>query len=109
MGYLIDKKTAEKYHITNIEQLKDPKIASLFDANGDGKADMTGCTPGWGCDRGKGGVASGDRGVANVVIHFTRLADLIAEFFQRAADNQGLKSLFSDSALYGLTHTEHYR
>ncbi|KQN54783.1 MULTISPECIES: glycine betaine/L-proline ABC transporter substrate-binding protein ProX [unclassified Erwinia] len=49
-GYLIDKKTAEKYHITNIAQLKDPKIAALFDSNGDGKADMTGCTPGWGCE-----------------------------------------------------------
>ena len=49
-GYLIDKKTAEKYKITNIEQLKDPKIAKLFDSNGDGKADMTGCTPGWGCE-----------------------------------------------------------
>ncbi|KGT90072.1 glycine betaine/L-proline ABC transporter substrate-binding protein ProX [Erwinia sp. S63] len=49
-GYLIDKKTAEQYHITNIEQLKDPKIAKLFDSNGDGKADMTGCTPGWGCE-----------------------------------------------------------
>ena len=49
-GYLIDKKTADKYHITNIEQMKDPKIAKLFDANGDGKADMTGCTPGWGCE-----------------------------------------------------------
>ncbi|MDU6435143.1 MAG: glycine betaine/L-proline ABC transporter substrate-binding protein ProX, partial [Pantoea sp.] len=43
-GYLIDKKTAEQYHITNIAQLKDPKIAKLFDSNGDGKADMTGCT-----------------------------------------------------------------
>jgi len=49
-GYLIDKKTAEKYHITNIEQLKDPKIAKLFDTNGDSKADLTGCTPGWGCE-----------------------------------------------------------
>lgn len=49
-GYLIDKKTAEKYNITNIEQLKDPKIAKLFDANDDGKADLTGCTPGWGCE-----------------------------------------------------------
>ncbi|BDH44821.1 glycine betaine ABC transporter substrate-binding protein [Salmonella enterica subsp. enterica serovar Choleraesuis] len=49
-GYLIDKKTATKYHITNIEQLKDPKIAQLFDSNGDGKADLTGCTPGWGCE-----------------------------------------------------------
>ena len=50
-GYLIDKKTAEKYHITNLGQLKDPKIAKLFDTNGDGKADLTGCTPGWGCEK----------------------------------------------------------
>ncbi|BAE75181.1 glycine betaine/L-proline ABC transporter periplasmic component [Sodalis glossinidius str. 'morsitans'] len=49
-GYLIDKKTAEKYHITSIDQLKDLKIAKLFDANGDGKADLSGCTPGWGCE-----------------------------------------------------------
>ncbi|MEN3258328.1 MULTISPECIES: glycine betaine/L-proline ABC transporter substrate-binding protein ProX [Sodalis] len=49
-GYLIDKKTAEKYHITTIDQLKDPKLAKLFDANGDGKADLSGCTPGWGCE-----------------------------------------------------------
>lgn len=49
-GYLIDKKTAEKYQITNIAQLKDPKIAKLFDTNGDGKADLTGCNPGWGCE-----------------------------------------------------------
>lgn len=49
-GYLIDKKTAEKYGITNIGQLKDPKVAKLFDANGDGKADLTGCNPGWGCE-----------------------------------------------------------
>ncbi|MDR3106134.1 MAG: glycine betaine/L-proline ABC transporter substrate-binding protein ProX [Yokenella regensburgei] len=49
-GYLIDRKTAEQYQIKNIEQLKDPKIAKLFDTNGDGKADMTGCNPGWGCE-----------------------------------------------------------
>jgi len=49
-GYLIDKKTAEKYKITNLAQLSDPKIAALFDTNGDGKADLTGCNPGWGCE-----------------------------------------------------------
>lgn len=49
-GYLIDKKTATEHNITNIEQLKDPKIAKLFDTNGDGKADLTGCNPGWGCE-----------------------------------------------------------
>ncbi|WP_428945937.1 glycine betaine/L-proline ABC transporter substrate-binding protein ProX [Pantoea sp. FN060301] len=48
-GYLIDKKTAEKYHITDISQLKDPKIAKIFDANDDGKADLAGCNPGWVC------------------------------------------------------------
>ncbi|MBO9649207.1 MAG: glycine betaine/L-proline ABC transporter substrate-binding protein ProX [Variovorax sp.] len=50
-GYLIDRKTAEQYGITNIGQLKDPAIARLFDTDGDGKADLTGCTPGWGCEK----------------------------------------------------------
>jgi len=49
-GYLIDKKTADQYQITNLEQLKKPEIAKLFDTNGDGKADLTGCNPGWGCE-----------------------------------------------------------
>ena len=49
-GYLIDTKTADQYKITNIEQLKKPEIAKLFDTNGDGKADLTGCNPGWGCE-----------------------------------------------------------
>lgn len=50
-GYFIDKATADKYKINNLGQLKDPKIAKLFDADGDGKADLTGCNPGWGCER----------------------------------------------------------
>ncbi|MDD3448018.1 MAG: glycine betaine/L-proline ABC transporter substrate-binding protein ProX [Gammaproteobacteria bacterium] len=50
-GYLIDKKTADRYGITNLGQLKDPEIAKLFDANGDGTADLAGCTPGWGCEQ----------------------------------------------------------
>lgn len=50
-GYLIDKKSAEQYGITNIGQLKDPRLAKLFDTNGDGKADLAGCPPGWGCER----------------------------------------------------------
>lgn len=49
-GYLIDKKTAEKYNITHLDQLKDPELAKLFDSTGDGKADLTGCNPGWGCE-----------------------------------------------------------
>ncbi|WP_434605047.1 glycine betaine/L-proline ABC transporter substrate-binding protein ProX [Pseudomonas sp. Z4-7] len=49
-GYLIDKKTAEAHNIKYITDLKKPEIAKLFDTNGDGKADMTGCNPGWGCE-----------------------------------------------------------
>lgn len=49
-GYLIDKKTADAHHITNLADLKKPEIAKLFDTDGDGKADLTGCNPGWGCE-----------------------------------------------------------
>ena len=49
-GYQIDKKTAEKYNITNLAQLKDPEIAKLFDSDGDGKANLTGCNSGWFCE-----------------------------------------------------------
>lgn len=49
-GYLIDKKTADAHGITNLESFKDPKIAKLFDTDGDGKADLTGCQAGWGCE-----------------------------------------------------------
>jgi ABC-type proline/glycine betaine transport system substrate-binding protein len=49
-GYSIDKKTADRYKITNLVQLKDPKLAKLFDSDGDGKANLTGCNPGFACE-----------------------------------------------------------
>lgn len=49
-GYQIDRKTADEYNITNIEQLQQPEIAQLFDSDGDGKANLVGCDPGWGCE-----------------------------------------------------------
>lgn len=49
-GYLIDKATADKHGITNLGQLKDPEIAALFDSDSDGKANLSGCNPGWGCE-----------------------------------------------------------
>ncbi len=49
-GYLIDKKTAEAHDIKYITDLQKPEIAKLFDSDGDGKADLTGCNPGWGCE-----------------------------------------------------------
>ncbi len=50
-GYLIDQVTAEKHNIKTINDLKKPEIAKLFDYTGDGKADLTGCQPGWGCEK----------------------------------------------------------
>ncbi|MFY0311811.1 glycine betaine/L-proline ABC transporter substrate-binding protein ProX [Leisingera sp. D0M16] len=49
-GYFIDKKTAEAHGITNIGQLAAPELATLFDSDGDGRANMSGCNPGWGCE-----------------------------------------------------------
>lgn len=49
-GYHIDQKTAQKYNITSLSQLQDPKIAKLFDSDGDGKANLIGCIPGWMCE-----------------------------------------------------------
>nr|WP_145545543.1 glycine betaine/L-proline ABC transporter substrate-binding protein ProX [Variovorax boronicumulans] len=67
-GYLIDRKTAEAHKIRSIDQLKDPAIARLFDTDGDGKANLTGCNPGWGCE----GVINHHLqayGIANTVQH----------------------------------------
>jgi glycine betaine/proline transport system substrate-binding protein len=49
-GYLVDKASYDS-GITDIGMLKDPKVAAHFDADGDGKADLAGCVPGWGCER----------------------------------------------------------
>ena len=85
-GYQIDKKTADQYHITNLGQLKDPKIASLFDSDGDGKANLAGCSPGWGCDEiinhhldvyGLGDTVEHDQGEISALY-----ADLIARYKQ---------------------------
>jgi glycine betaine/proline transport system substrate-binding protein len=48
-GYLIDKKTADKLKIKSVMDIKEH--AKQFDSNGDGKADMVACPPGWGCEK----------------------------------------------------------
>jgi glycine betaine/proline transport system substrate-binding protein len=48
-GFVMDKKTADANGITNVGQLKDPKLAALFDTDGDGKANLINCDPGWSC------------------------------------------------------------
>ena len=49
-GYLVNK-SAYDSGVTNLGDLKDPAVAKRFDADGDGKADLAGCPPGWGCER----------------------------------------------------------
>lgn len=49
-GYLIDKKTADEHDIRTVEDMRKDDIKKLFDANGDGKADLVACPPGWGCE-----------------------------------------------------------
>lgn len=49
-GYLVDKKTADEHDIKYLEDMKKPEIAKLFDTDGNGKANMVACPPGWGCE-----------------------------------------------------------
>lgn len=49
-GYLVDKKTAEELDITSLDDFKRDEVKQAFDRNGDGKADMVACPPGWGCE-----------------------------------------------------------
>jgi len=49
-GYLVSKKAVEKYNIKSLDDFKRPEVKKAFDKNGDGKADLTACPPGWGCE-----------------------------------------------------------
>ncbi len=49
-GYLINK-SAYDSGIKNLSDLKKAENGKRFDADGDGKADLAGCPPGWGCER----------------------------------------------------------
>ncbi|MER9076692.1 glycine betaine/L-proline ABC transporter substrate-binding protein ProX [Mesorhizobium sp. M0904] len=49
-GYLVDKKSYDA-GVKNLEEFKKPEVAAKFDSDGDGKADLAGCAPGWGCEK----------------------------------------------------------
>lgn len=49
-GYLVDKAAAEEFGITSLEDFKRDEVKAAFDRNGDGKADLVACPPGWGCE-----------------------------------------------------------
>ncbi|MGE4317833.1 MAG: glycine betaine/L-proline ABC transporter substrate-binding protein ProX [Deferribacterales bacterium] len=50
-GYLVSKVYAEKYNIKSLDDFKREEVKKAFDSNGDGKADLTACPPGWGCEK----------------------------------------------------------
>lgn len=50
-GYLVSKADAEKFNIQSLDDFKRPEVKEYFDSNGDGKADLTACPPGWGCEK----------------------------------------------------------
>ena len=49
-GYLVSKKEVEKFNIKSLEDFKRPEVKAAFDADGDGKAYLTACPAGWGCE-----------------------------------------------------------
>lgn len=49
-GILVDKKTADEYQLSRLDQLQDSDLAQLFDTDGDGRANLAGCQAGWKCN-----------------------------------------------------------
>lgn len=49
-GYLVSKRDVDKYGITSLDDFRRDEVKKAFDTNKDGKADLTACPPGWGCE-----------------------------------------------------------
>jgi glycine betaine/proline transport system substrate-binding protein len=49
-GYLVSKRDADKFNIQSLDDFKRDEVKKAFDKNGDGKADLTACPPGWACE-----------------------------------------------------------
>ena len=50
-GYLASKKAVDEFGIKSLADFKRPEVKKAFDSNGDGKADLVACPPGWGCEK----------------------------------------------------------
>ncbi len=61
-GYLVSKKEVEQFNIQSLDDFKRDEVKKAFDKNNDGKADLTACPPGWGCE--------------NVIAHHMEVYDL---------------------------------
>ncbi|MGL1863527.1 MAG: glycine betaine/L-proline ABC transporter substrate-binding protein ProX [Pseudodesulfovibrio sp.] len=49
-GYLVSKKEVDQFGIKSLADFARPEVKAAFDSNGDGKADLTACPPGWACE-----------------------------------------------------------
>jgi len=82
-GYLVSKKDAEKFNIQSLDDFKRKEVKKAFDKNGDGKADLTACPPGWGCE--------------NVITHHMKVYDLDAHVNPvKAAYEAGMASALAE-------------
>jgi len=61
-GYLVSKAEVEKFNIQSLDDFKRDEVKKAFDGDGDGKADLTACPAGWGCE--------------NVITHHMTVYDL---------------------------------
>jgi len=50
-GYLVSKEAVEQFNIKSLDDFKRDEVKKAFDKNKDGKADLTACPPGWGCEK----------------------------------------------------------
>ncbi|TPW33106.1 glycine betaine/L-proline ABC transporter substrate-binding protein ProX [Martelella alba] len=49
-GYLVDKAAIDEFGIKTLDDFKRPEVKKAFDRDGDGRADLVACPPGWGCE-----------------------------------------------------------
>lgn len=61
-GYLVSREHVEQFNIRSLDDFRREEVKKAFDVNGDGKADLTACPPGWGCE--------------NVISHHMEVYDL---------------------------------
>ena len=65
-GVVVTKSVAEEFGITSLDQINaDPALVELFDADGNGQADVHGCPDDWGCHK-----------ILNEIIEFNGWANL---------------------------------
>ena len=49
LGYFVDKRTADQHGIATMADLERPEVVKILDRDGNGKADLIGCSAGWAC------------------------------------------------------------